>query len=192
MGSYKVVRYLQSTGTQYINTGWGSSEGFIADLTLLIPALEDRNACICGNTNAQGQQRNFLLHHRTYGFLVGIGGTGDTAYIYDQDKPVVANTVYRVKFSTAQPNTFLKIDDYLINKSITNQTATGANVWLFNLNYTNHNWKGRIYRAKIWDKNNIVIRNFVPCLNSSNVPCMLDLESNTPYYNAGTGTFVYG
>ena len=32
----------------------------------------------------------------------------------------------------------------------------------------------------------------VPCLDTEGVPCMFDLVSQKPFYNAGTGSFTWG
>lgn len=37
-----------------------------------------------------------------------------------------------------------------------------------------------------------IIDDFVPCLDSNNVPCLYGLISKVTYYNAGSGTFLYG
>lgn len=47
----------------------------------------------------------------------------------------------------------------------------------------------RIYSVNI--KNDSVSRKFIPALDPTGAPCMYDLVSKTPYYNAGSGEFLY-
>lgn len=49
---------------------------------------------------------------------------------------------------------------------------------------------GRIYSAKISEDTEIV-RNLVPALDPNNRPCMFDTVTSTPLYNQGTGEFLY-
>ena len=45
---------------------------------------------------------------------------------------------------------------------------------------------------KIWDKDGNLVRDFIPCLDSNNRPCMYDNVTQTPFYNQGQGEFTYG
>ena len=59
-----------------------------------------------------------------------------------------------------------------------------------NDNITNP-WKGRIYRVKI-SEGEEVVRDFIPCLNPSGKPCMYDIINGVEYINQGTGEdFTY-
>lgn len=48
----------------------------------------------------------------------------------------------------------------------------------------------RIYYCKFYESGTLV-RNFVPVLDKSGVPCMYDTVTRTLKYNAGSGTFNY-
>ena len=53
-------------------------------------------------------------------------------------------------------------------------------------------WRGRIYEAEI-TQGEAVVMSFVPCLDPNNRPCMFDTVSKKPFYNATTGSdFLYG
>lgn len=51
-------------------------------------------------------------------------------------------------------------------------------------------WKGRIYSYKLY-KNNVLIQDLRPCIDSNGVVCMYDMVTKEYFYNAGTGTFGY-
>ncbi len=49
---------------------------------------------------------------------------------------------------------------------------------------------GRIYNATI-SQGNVIESNYVPALDPTGRPCMFDTVSRKPFYNAGTGEFLY-
>lgn len=48
----------------------------------------------------------------------------------------------------------------------------------------------KIYSCKVYE-NRVAIRDFIPVLDEHNVPCMYDKVAKQFYYNLGTGTFSY-
>ena len=48
----------------------------------------------------------------------------------------------------------------------------------------------KLYYCQIYE-NDVIVRDFVPALDSNNVACLYDRVSQTFFYNAGTGTFGY-
>jgi hypothetical protein len=54
-------------------------------------------------------------------------------------------------------------------------------------NSINSIWKGRIYRVTITE-NESIVKDFIPCLDQNNVPCMYDIVNEVAYYNIKEGT----
>lgn len=50
----------------------------------------------------------------------------------------------------------------------------------------------RLYRFTIKKANNELIMNLLPYLDKNGKPCMFDTVSKKPFYNQGTGEFLYG
>lgn len=50
----------------------------------------------------------------------------------------------------------------------------------------------RIYGFIIKKANDELIMNLLPCLDKNGKPCMYDTVSKKPFYNEGTGEFLYG
>lgn len=50
----------------------------------------------------------------------------------------------------------------------------------------------RLYRFTIKNTNDELIMNLLPCLDKNGKPCMYDTVSKKPFYNGGTGEFLYG
>lgn len=49
----------------------------------------------------------------------------------------------------------------------------------------------RLYWFKIYSDSTLV-RDFIPCLDTSGTPCLFDRVGQTTYYNKGSGTLTYG
>ena len=49
----------------------------------------------------------------------------------------------------------------------------------------------KIYWCKIYDNGGLV-RDFIPCLDMNNSPCLYDKVSRETFYNKGTGNFTFG
>ncbi len=172
---YTPIEYLESTGTQYIDTGVVPNQ--YTKFRVKINMSEYTGNMIIGYTrgtndlyrlfNAGGliyfdygnhQQRisgGQFSNGTTYDFLVG------TQYVqnYETKKIIIG-------ISKNLP--FLGTDNMYILKD-------GA--------------KGKIYLLQIYD-NDVLVRDFIPVLDSNNVPCMYDKVEHKFYYNAGTGDFI--
>ena len=193
---FKKCVYLQSDGTQWIDTG-------------VIP------------NNETGLYFNAL--QLTYGNFVpfGVGeivGNGDFM-IYP---PRFSGKALYCRWGASAVNmglTWDKADDLIfhsslnlynskvakfdsgdtdIESSITSQTGTYTiPIWLFSVNYegeyneTLGKWIGRIYRAQITQGTDL-IHDYVPCLDADNRPCLYDLIGEETLYNQSGGTeFAY-
>lgn len=100
------------------------------------------------------------------------------------------NTIYTTKL---EKNNFY-VNGSLIKTVTYNSFNTVNTLHIFNYNEGNglHEASNEmIYYVKIWD-NGILVRDFIPVLNASNVACFYDRVNKKYYYNMGTGTFTYG
>lgn len=103
------------------------------------------------------------------------------------------NIKYKNKIET------IFVDDQQVSSTDWSTSYNGTNVKLgiFKLGDTNNTWysqtgqSGKLYSCKILNNNNL-IRNFVPCKNTSGILGLYDTVNNVFYTNAGTGTFTAG
>lgn len=56
--------------------------------------------------------------------------------------------------------------------------------------WTGDNWNGIIYNAKI-SYGDMLVGDYVPCLDTTGTPCFFDLVSYSTFYNRGSGDFLY-
>jgi len=194
---YQEVEYLQSSGTQYINTGLsipygGNTWGTQFEITFMM--LSDVTHAVGGVVYST---TNIHL-----GFPAVLSNTA--LYVYGSQNvsgaptPVV-NTKYTVLLNNSSHQ--LIINNSVIGTYTTSSTVNGAaDVYLFGAHNTygsgsvSQRGSTRIYEYKrTINSTGVVEQHLIPCYRTSdNVAGMIDLVGGTFYTNAGTGTFTVG
>lgn len=192
------VEYLENTGStsstvQYIDTGikfvgdnHRVSIGFFKDDTTTTPI----QTAVCGFQGGTSNNEIFAVY---YGNLYVYSGNGDTTgRIKDR---VWLGNIYNNLDITLNNDTVsyvLNGDSVVSYTARTNYVDIDKTMYLFrNNNSTFQCLTGKIYYCKIWD-NGTLVRDFIPCLDASNTPCMYDRVEGKAYYNQGTGSFTAG
>ena len=189
---YTQLEYIESTGKQYINTNVKSSSNLKISVDAFRPAtVTGEHYLFGGRTNASSPNRFTFttLADGTYGYQFG-----------NVTSPAITTSIKIInqKYNILLDKTGIYINNiYQQNTYIGTFGANvdGSNIVLFgllnNTSFDSRSWIGKIYSAKIYD-NNVLVRNFVPANDSSNVVGMYDLVEGKFYTNKGTGTFVAG
>ena len=200
---YQEVEYIESTGNQYINTGIPLNQYRKCEMEFsptLIGATVDERLCIDGglNNSSQNDVRNLLYIY---------GGTKKLCLAYGNSSHRIdsveleINLKYIIEYEMLANSCSLTING---NKYSASHGATlitnGDNVFLFGASNSASNQKPyidlasmRLYNAKYYNDNDILIRNFIPCYRKSdNKVGLYDLVNNVFYTNAGTGVFLMG
>ena len=72
------------------------------------------------------------------------------------------------------------------------EALSTSNILLFDRGVSSaYSWRGRIYVAQFTEGARMV-RNFVPVVNASGVPCMFDTISRTEFFNMSANTLICG
>ena len=177
---YKRLEYIQSSGTQKIDTGFkpNNNTKITADAEYI--SSDGTYPALFGARNRGSQQ-----------FWLFWGGRAFISRYNTSDITVEATLTDRHQF-TLNKNV-LSID----GSSATGATATfqsNYNAYLFSVNAsgtTSYYCKARLYSCQIYD-NDVLVRDFVPCINASGEVGLYDLVGKQFYGNAGTGTFKAG
>ena len=181
---YTQVEYIKSTGTQYINTGFTPNQDTKVEIDFIMDDYTGKaiyGARVAADNSTfsamlQGQNNNSSFQYNTSAL------TNTVAYINGQSYKVV------------QDKNKLYVDGTLEHTfTYANFTCPGP-LYLFSVNQSGTTpffGKISVKSFKIWD-NGTLVRNFIPCKNSSNVIGMYDTVSGTFFQNAGTGTFTAG
>ena len=183
------LEYIQSSGKQYINTGFkptGSTK-VVCDFQML--------------NQGSSQQGVFGSRPGTSGrFTVFTGyGTTDLQVDYNTEQ-TLASVGSSITGLNVNSRTTLEVSNSLVINGTTVKTVSATsftstyNLFLFaNNNAGTAQLPGamKLYACKIYDKNTLV-RDFVPCINASGEVGLYDLVEKMFYINAGTGTFISG
>ena len=182
------VEYLESTGTQYINTGIYGTEDLETELICqqLQRNSESNGKGIFGTFNSTTANSYYLYQEGSTNshWQVGFGNFLNTSTEIDLNKHTFNFSNYKV---------------YMDGVVIANLTAGSMNttpqtLLLFNL----HNASGgiydslpqRFYRA-MFVKSGVLIGDFIPAIDENGVGYMFDRVSHTIFDNAGKGNFNY-
>ena len=184
------VEYLESTGTQYIDTGIKGKNNIDFDYKVNFTNVTTSSGFGIGG---EWESQKSL-------YLGLIRSNGNFAYHYaNTNAPVVvlnsvsANTDYSIQGHMWSGEQYMVING---TKSavgtITGTFEATQNITLFRVTSSSPIYcYAKIYYLKIWD-NNTLVRDFIPCIDENNVPYMFDKVTHSAFLNTGTGQFSYG
>ena len=177
--SYTPIEYLESTGTQYIDTGFVPTTNTRIDFEFSY-AFEPVNNV---GQVIFGSRTTGTYNTSTDQMYAGCNIASDGVYFYSGptytfiQSPVVANNFYK------------KI---VINSRVTGTAVQPIYMYALNLLGTAAAFsKIKIKYFQIYD-NDTLVRDFVPVLDKDDIPCMYDKVERKFYYNQGTGDFIAG
>ncbi|MBO4683275.1 MAG: hypothetical protein J5611_01705 [Alphaproteobacteria bacterium] len=185
---YTQLEYLESTGTQYIDTGIQLTADTL-DITIS-SSVEFVDLTL---TEYSVGSRMFYGSPPTFGIQVYTNGPN----IFNQhvSYPVSLNTRYRIITTTTSTMRSISANNIKLKDGFERSITDGTKINVFGTQeYTAHNAGANIklYEMQI-SKNSRVIRNFVPAQRDSDGELgMYDTVSNTFFTNSGTGEFVAG
>lgn len=185
----KKLSYLESTGTQYIDTGVVGKSGIKSFLDFEFISGDLADYIIFGSANNKWAVRYYPVSSRDGMWTLGYGGRliSTTAAKLKQR--------YKVDSELSVGKQTMNVDgSIVVNSANTATVNTTRNMFLFGVN-GNGTFQGyggvRIYSCWI-EVNGVLVRDFIPVLDMNDVPCMYDKVSGGFFYNKGTGKFTYG
>lgn len=191
---YKRVNYLESTGTQWIDTG------IVPDVLTKweVELIATKKAEVGSNFDTYGVRNNDAGSQKVVIQIYNVPDGAKVAYGYGNNNYWGVNTLSRHLYCIDAKNLCIKTDNdniVLIQGDISSVYDTltifalhvRTNGALKVINYT----CSKCFLNKIW-KNDVLIQYLIPSLDRQNRPCMFDLVTRTPFYNQGTGEFLWG
>lgn len=182
---YQQVEYIESTGTQYIDTGLKLNQDSKVELEFKITEAGDYN--VFGSRTSASENNFGIIFSNTYQEI-------DVDFQnYTTNRLSISNDISRKIYKIS--NEGLYIGD--IKKTVTSYEnfTTPENAYIFNMSGNPPDIeiaKMKLYYCKIWDGDTLV-RDFIPCYQKSdNVAGLYDLVNDVFYTNAGTGNFTVG
>jgi len=190
---YTEVKYLQSSGTQYINTAFIPSSETKVEIQYYLVTRTYPSA-LFGSRNAIGSKEFCVfLNDNTTGHK----------FRFDYAEAGVQGNSHATSSAISYPN-ILYIITKDKEKNYVNGNADNSNppqvftgdypIYLYCINTGGTTITGisiiRVHYCKLFD-NDTLQRNFIPCLDTNNTPCFYDTVTGNSYYNQGTGQFGY-
>lgn len=175
--TYQEVEYLESTGTQYIDTNFTPNINTKAYAEFYVSTIP------CGlysSDSGASLSTNFSSY---------ISGGGKWRFGSGAATVPVSNNTFYTSIQDSSGITINGTNFYDYDTTISDFTSTKT-ITLLRTNTVG--FKGKIYKFKLYDENNIV-RNFIPCYRKSDDEAgMYDTVNNVFYTNDGTGEFAVG
>lgn len=176
--AYTKLSYIQSTGTQYIDTGFLADNHTKVEISFYNDLTD--NVYFIGGRTTWGTKSFCLYFEWWYKFVYqeyaysDIDTMGDILAIMEPPSLTINGQVFEGNPAT----------DYTCDYTM----------YIFSVNNKGSAYKSasmRLYYMKIWD-NGSLVRDYIPVLDENNVACLYDKVSGTYYYNAGSGDFIAG
>ncbi len=189
---YQEVDYIESTGTQYIDTAYIPSNKTGLEI-VAIGISPSSFSLSAGGTWFFGARAGYL--NRAFGSYYN---PSEKKFYY-----AFGDTMLSASYTTLYENTkTIRVDAtglYVDEKQILKVSASAftapVSLILFGLNNNGTNISHTSYKVhccKIWD-NGTLVRDFIPCYRKSDGKVgMYDLVTDELYYNNGSGEFLYG
>lgn len=180
---YTKIKYIESTGTQYIDTKYICGNDVRIETEFEYLQIDSVFRCIYGKQTRTAAEDAITVSQAVNYTVQAYWRTNLTPFTLEKDR--------RYKMLQSQNALVLDGVDYGgWSSSITKSQLTMYLMARNNNGSAGNFFKGRIYGFKIYESN-ILAMDLIPVLDSSKVPCFYDKISNELLYNKGTGEFNY-
>lgn len=191
---YIQVEYIESTGTQWIDTGVGGSNNAYFEIDFLTknvvgPSSTDFGTILgafSGSTSTRLNLGTWNSSSATTGGEMCWGRNTYNPYI-TSNKRIQISLVY----VSGQGARFITPNGTVA--AATSSYTTGCNIGIFCRNYNGNPdqfSKVQLYSLKLYNGASTVVRDFVPCINPSGEAGLYDTVNGKFYGNSGTGEFL--
>lgn len=180
-GGYTKLEYIQSSGTQYLDSGVTFGKTDAVEFEILWTVTPPSSGTyVCGN----------------YYMQVGMGTSGYGIYAASNTKAYGTKDRMRVTFASVQ-ETLLVNDAQVFTHDWSEQNLSNVKLGILKLGMEGNAWyssapvSAKVYSCTI-KKGGALVRDFIPCKNASGVIGLWDDVNSVFYQNAGSGVFTAG
>ena len=189
---YQKIEYLESTGTQYIDTGFVPNQNSGINIDFYVTrsiaatvALQQTSGF--GFGVSQGTSNNNVA------FII-FGGSTTAWAVMKQDLFGGGDGRYKVIIDRRDASVIAENNSSVDHTFPTYTSTNNYSLILFGgRNSSSSFYLGatRIYSCKLYD-NGVLVRDFIPALDKDGTPCMYERVEHKYYYNQGSGQFITG
>ncbi len=181
---YTIVDYLESTGTQYIDTGVNGKSTLNIASKFYINQLSHNVFALFGSRNEDYSESiaMWILQNK----IRADYGTSLKYYFFNSSSTGIVELGYNknMVYLNSEESNFT-YEDYSNDLSIAIFSCNNSGI------FDVRRASVKLYYFKIYD-NSTLVRDYIPVIDSSERPCLFDKVSRECYYNQGTGEFLYG
>lgn len=188
---YTELKYIESTGTQYISTD--VKPAITTKMVMDVEVTDTGTGFLFGGTRYLNKlnYRYDMFSSSNYFYVAVCNASSSYTPIATEE-----NVLRRVSIEFAPQDGTVRIDSvaHSISAPVSLNSAYMVNLYLLGRNYNGavrQPAKAKLYSAQIYGGTSLV-KDFVPCTNPSGAVGLYDLVSGSFFGNAGTGTFVAG
>lgn len=195
---YQEVEYIQTSGSQRINTGYRHKSNTIYDINFQIVRYNARYNTILGGRKTWNSSDAYAFGFENSYYFYTNSGQANATLIYQGTTGVDYHVIVR------KDDIYINDQQYIYtNYNQGDGTPTRPSnlsdglydVYLFALNQKNsaiEPCRIKLYSLKVYEGDTLKME-FVPCYRKSDsVIGLYDLVANTFFTNAGSGTFTAG
>lgn len=193
---YKRVEYLEGDGSQVISTGLipDGETGFKASVQMPVTPA---SASYFAGTQTRSNTGALWIKFVDYKLSMQYGSTHGVGTIFVIAATNAANINSRNDIDFNYKNNRLMGLAGQEKMELPSELGTVQQYWftLFKATFAGNASYDPSSRFRIYNwqhtQGDKVVRSYIPALDETGAPCMFDLVSRKPYYNVGTGDFLY-
>lgn len=181
---YTALEYIQSSGTQYIDTGRKLTQDSDITIDFQIADKTNRNAGIFGSRES-ATKNNLTLFQNYSGMSALVCDFSE----YLHHRVIMSKTFNRIKIRVNKNGVW--VND--VRQKTWNDVAdfeTPTNGLIFDVG--NDNWANNKAVMRLYSYTDGDAQRLIPCLDANGVPCLYDLVGRKTLYNQGAGSFTWG
>lgn len=184
---YKRLEYIQSSGTQYIDTGFKPNNNTKVVIDFELTENTGKHQIIFGarSSSSSGQYVLGFTGHRSPAVWRSDFGSNQVTFS--------SNLTWSGNHNATKNGNICTLDaESVTNTASTFESTVNLLICAGNTGGSVDNYtKAKVYSCKIYD-NGTLARDFIPCKNASGVVGLWDDVNSVFYQNAGSGTFTAG
>lgn len=180
---YTALEYIQSSGTQYIDTGRKLTQDSDITIDFMIVGTKNRNAGMFGSRESVSKNNLALSQDGGSGYFAGDFSK------YPNYRFTRSLSLERIKIRMNKTGVWV---NNILKKTWSDVAnfETPTNGLIFDIG--NNNWTGNKAIMRLYGYTDGDVQQLIPCLDENGVPCMFDLIRRRNLYNQGTGSFTWG
>ena len=178
--SINYLNYIQSTGTQYIDTGITGNSNI--KVQIKFEMTEVTGYSIIGYY-VSGTESLRLFNYFSQCYLDF--GNESSNRIFGGSLPI--NQLFEIEFGNFYVKNLQTESNIISGNTVASFSQNQSICICGNLQFS----KGKFYYVKIYN-DDVLVRDYAPCLDENGVVCLYDKVNKEYAYNSGTGEFIGG